>query len=78
MLTASRATEYSFEGGQASGEGVPSVFTHAIVSGLRTGDADRDKDGLITVDDLYHYVSDERPGRRAAADTRNLDLRRRR
>jgi hypothetical protein len=58
VLTASRATEYSFEGGQASGEGVPSVFTYAIVSGLRTGDADRDKDGLITVDDLYHYVYD--------------------
>src|SRR6516165_5045261 len=56
VLTASRGTEYSFEGGQASGEGVPSVFTHAIVKGLRTGDADRDKDGLITVDDLYHYV----------------------
>src|SRR5215469_3926450 len=58
VLTASRATEYSFESGQASGEGVPSVFTHAIVNGLRTGDADRDKDGLITVDDLYHYVYD--------------------
>lgn len=58
VLTASRSTEYSFEGGQASGEGVPSVFTHAIVNGLRTGDADRDKDGLITVTDLYQYVYD--------------------
>ena len=58
VLTASRSTEYSFEGGQASGEGVPSVFTHAIVHGLRTGDADRDKDGLITVTDLYQYVYD--------------------
>lgn len=56
VLTASRSTEYSFEGGQASGEGVPSVFTHAIVNGLRTGDADRDNDGLITVTDLYQYV----------------------
>ena len=58
VLTASRSTEYSFEGGQASGEGVPSVFTHAIVNGLRTGEADRDKDGLITVTDLYQYVYD--------------------
>ncbi len=56
VLTASRGTEYSFEGGEASGEGVPSVFTHAIVTGLRTGDADRDRDGLITVTDLYQYV----------------------
>jgi Caspase domain len=56
VLTASRSTEYSFEAGQASGEGVPSVFTNAIVNGLRTGDADRDKDGLITVTELYQYV----------------------
>jgi Caspase domain len=58
VLTASRSTEYSFEGGQASGEGVPSVFTHAIINGLRTGDADLDKDGLITVNDLSQYVYD--------------------
>src|SRR5215470_4293994 len=58
VLTASRSTEYSFEGGQPSGEGVPSVFTHAIVDGIRTGDADRDKDGMITVTDLYQYVYD--------------------
>jgi len=58
VLTASRATEYSFEGGHASGEGLRSVFTHAIVEGLRTGEADRDRDGLITVTDLYGYVYD--------------------
>ena len=56
VLTASRGTEYSFEGDQVSGDGVPSVFTHAIVNGLRTGDADRDKDGLISVADLYQYL----------------------
>src|ERR1035438_9836327 len=58
VLTASRSTEYSFEGDHISGESVRSVFTHAIVDGLRTGDADRDKDGLITVTDLYNHVSD--------------------
>jgi Caspase domain len=56
VLTASRGTEYSFEGDQPSGAGVRSVFTRAIVDGLRTGDADRDKDGLITVTDIYHHV----------------------
>jgi outer membrane protein assembly factor BamB len=58
VLTASRGTEYSFEGDQASGDGVQSVFTQAIVDGLRTGDADRDKDGLISVTDIYHHVYD--------------------
>lgn len=56
VLTASRGTEYSFEGDHPSGDGVRSVFTKAIVDGLRTGDADRDKDGLITVTDMYHHV----------------------
>lgn len=56
VLTASRATEYSFEGDQVLGQGISSVFTAAVVQGLRTGDADRDKDGLITVTELYDHV----------------------
>jgi phosphate transport system substrate-binding protein len=56
VLTASRATEYSFEGATVVGGGVRSVFTRAVVEGLRTGQADWDKDGQVTVDDLYHYV----------------------
>jgi D-xylose transport system substrate-binding protein len=56
VLTASRATEYSFEGATVAGGGVRSVFTSAVVDGLRTGQADWDKDGQVTVDDLYHYV----------------------
>jgi caspase domain-containing protein len=58
VLTASRATEYSFEGDQVLGHGVSSHFTAALVHGLRTGQADRDKDGLIAVDELYSYVFD--------------------
>jgi hypothetical protein len=56
VLTASRATEYSFEGEAAVGDDVRSIFTNAIVQGLRSGEADRDRDGLVTVEDLYHYV----------------------
>jgi hypothetical protein len=59
VLTASRSTEYSFEGDELAGEGVPSVFTQTVVYGLRSGDADRNKDGLITVTDLYQYVYDK-------------------
>jgi hypothetical protein len=58
VLTASRGTEYSFEGDQITGEGLPSVFTRAVVDGLSSGDADRDQDGRITVTDLYGYVYD--------------------
>ncbi|RDV10474.1 hypothetical protein DXK94_08035 [Arthrobacter sp. RT-1] len=56
VLTASRATEYSFEGTETVGNGVKSVFTKAIVDGLKTGAADVNGDGDVTVADLYQYV----------------------
>ena len=56
VLTASRGTEYSFEGGEVHGDGVSSVFTGVLVEGLRSGDADRDRDGLVTVGELYDYA----------------------
>lgn len=60
VLTASRGTEYSFEGSPIPGSAVPgSVFTNALVTGIRTGEADADGDGFISVDDAYAYAFDE-------------------
>ena len=56
VLTGSRATEYSFEHGHVVGEGASSVFTRALVEGLRSGDADRDGDGAVSVSELYDYA----------------------
>jgi len=58
VLTASRGTEYSFEGEPLHGEDTArgSVFTSALVDGIRTGAADTDQDGLISVDDAYTYA----------------------
>ena len=36
----------------------PSVFTSAVVEGLATGDADRDQDGWVSLNELYDYVFD--------------------
>ena len=60
VLTASTATEYSFEG-EPTDTATPagSVFTAALVHGLRTGDADTDRDGYVSVDDAYAYVFDQ-------------------
>ncbi|MER5925459.1 caspase, EACC1-associated type, partial [Streptomyces mirabilis] len=58
VLTASDATQYSFEGNQAHGQAVQSVFTRYLVEGLREGSADLDGDGDITLDELYGYVHD--------------------
>ncbi|MGW0733586.1 caspase, EACC1-associated type [Streptomyces sp. NPDC002851] len=60
VLTASRSREYSFEGESLTGAaGAPSgsVFTTGLVDGLRTGAADRDGDGYISVEDAFDHAA---------------------
>ena len=61
VITASNAMEYAFEGDRLAEDQHrrPSVFTSALVEGLATGDADRDEDGWISLDELYDYVFDK-------------------
>ena len=61
VITASSAMEYAFEGDELAEtrELAPSVFTSALVEGLKTGDADRDQDGLVALDELYDYIYDK-------------------
>jgi ABC-type multidrug transport system ATPase subunit len=61
VITASSAMEYAFEAGELAGtrDVPPSVFTSALVQGLETGEADRDQDGLVGLDELYDYVYDK-------------------
>jgi hypothetical protein len=60
VITASSAMEYAFEGDHLADDQSrqPSVFTAALVDGLATGDADRDQDGWISLNELYDYVFD--------------------
>ncbi|MEU8813615.1 caspase family protein [Actinoplanes sp. NPDC048796] len=59
VITASSAMEYAFEGDQlADDQSRPSVFTSALVEGLATGEADRDQDGWVSLNELYDYVFD--------------------
>ena len=61
VITASNAMQYAFEGDRLADDQprCPSVFTSALVEGLATGDADRDEDGWISLDELYDYVFDK-------------------
>jgi Caspase domain len=52
VLTSSSATEYSFEQKEAE----LSVYTQYVVEGLRTGIADGDGDGWISVDELHEFA----------------------
>ncbi len=56
ILTASGPNEVSGEDDELR----HGVFTYFLLEGLR-GEADTDKDGMITVDEVYRYVSREVP-----------------
>ena len=56
VLTATDATQFAWEGDQVIGQVENSLFTHYMVKGLQTGEADADGDGKITIDELYDYV----------------------
>ncbi|MFJ9665779.1 caspase family protein [Streptomyces sp. NPDC101219] len=60
VITATNALQYAWEGDHftETGQSQMSAFTAAIVSGLRTGEADRDGDGWVSVEDLYFHVND--------------------
>lgn len=60
VISASSSMEYAFEGDRLADEQgrSPSVFTTALVEGLSTGDADRDEDGWVSLNELYEYVFD--------------------
>jgi molecular chaperone DnaK len=58
VITACSALQYAYESTVLSKPaGEPSVFTSAVIEGLRTGLADQDSDGQISVEDLYRFVS---------------------
>lgn len=58
VLTATDSTQYAWEGDRIVGDAEASLFTHFVIDGLKTGAADRDEDGVITIDELYDYVHD--------------------
>ena len=60
VISASNAMEYAFEGERLRDDALPepSLFTAALVRGLATGEADRDEDGWVSLNELYDYVFD--------------------
>lgn len=79
VMTSSSALEYSFEAGESAsstvvGTASPSVFTGALVEGLSSGGADRNRDGLIDVDELYDFIY-ERVEVAGNPQTPGLDIR---
>jgi molecular chaperone DnaK len=63
VITASTALEYAYEPDSTNILNMelvrPALFTDAIVQGLRTGEADKDQDGWVSVSELYEYVHEK-------------------
>lgn len=66
VMTASTALQFSYERETKEIFNLkveqPALFTGAIVHGLETGEADRDEDGLVSMNELYDYVFDRVKG----------------
>lgn len=56
VLTASDSTQYALEGDQVITQTDLSLFTHFLLEGLSTGEADQNNDGFISLDEWYDYT----------------------
>src|SRR5215207_97072 len=56
VLTASDSTQYALEGDQVVKQTELSLFTHFLLEGLKTGEADTNNDGHISLDEWYDYT----------------------
>ena len=56
VLTATDATQYTWEGDQVVGTAEPSLFTNFLVLGIQSGAADLNGDGEVTIDELYGHL----------------------
>lgn len=56
VLTASDSTQYALEGDQVIKQSELSLFTHFLLEGLKSGEADVNNDGLIALDEWYDYT----------------------
>lgn len=59
VLTASDRREFAMEGNQVLEQAKTSLFTHFLLEGIKSGEADRDGDSLITLDEWYDYAYDK-------------------
>ncbi len=59
VLTASDSMQSSWEGDRIIRQSELSLFTHFLLEGLKTGEADADGDGSITLNEWYDYAYEQ-------------------
>ncbi|MCP5095616.1 MAG: protein kinase [Chloroflexi bacterium] len=58
VITATDSTQYNWHNNEVKGKASPSQFTRHFIHGLRSGAADLDQDGKVTIDELFAYIYD--------------------
>ena len=74
VITATDSTQYAWENDHVIGEADKSIFTHYLVEGLKTGAADVNVDGWITLDEFVRLRARSGGDADAEADTGEVDL----
>ncbi len=67
ILAAADRTQYQWDNDAVTGMAQPSLFTHFFIEGLKTGAADSDQDGAVTIEELFTYVSEQLRRKTAAS-----------
>lgn len=57
-ITSSNNRQESFQATSEDGRLYLSTFTRALIEGLRTGEADKNSDGFVSIDELFQYLVD--------------------
>ncbi|OLR91848.1 hypothetical protein BJP25_23710 [Actinokineospora bangkokensis] len=71
VMTASTRIQFAYEqsGDELRGKSEPSLFTGAVVEGLRTGEADLGGDGVVDTGELFDFVRDRVRARSGGSQT---------
>ncbi|MBE2221547.1 MAG: protein kinase [Anaerolineae bacterium] len=72
ILSASDSIHYVWQGNGVSGKPEPSRFSQFFIDGLESGAADVNNDGLVTLSELYEYITDRTKAMTNGSDNRYL------
>lgn len=58
ILSSADRVHYEWHENAVTGSALPSLFTHFFIEGLKTGSADDDGNGRVTIDEVFTYIHD--------------------
>jgi serine/threonine-protein kinase len=59
ILSSADRVHYEWHEDAVTGSAMPSLFTHFFIEGLKMGAADQDRNGRVTIDEIFAYVYEQ-------------------